>query len=147
MIVHHLQALEMVELVATRSQNGDIRLLAQRIELSQVDEIGLMERWLEARGESVTLPENHEMHEPHMMPGMLTPEQMASLEAARGSEFDRLFLESMIQHHEGALVMVAELFASPRAGQETEISQFASHVEADQGIEIRRMSQMLGQSL
>ena len=77
------------------------------------------------------------------MPGMLTPDQMGRLAAAAGPEFDRLFLEGMIAHHAGALTMVADLFASPGAGQEPETFAFASDVEADQRIEITRMQELL----
>ena len=84
-----------------------------------------------------------EGHAGHSMPGMLSTDQMLQLEAARGVEFDRLFLEFMIQHHEGAIVMVRELFAAPGAGQESQVFQFASEVDADQTIEIRRMRQVL----
>jgi uncharacterized protein (DUF305 family) len=80
-----------------------------------------------------------------LMPGMLSPEEMNRLAAASGVEFDRLFLESMIKHHDGALTMVNELFASPGAGQEPEIFGFASDVDADQRIEIDRMSAMLSE--
>jgi uncharacterized protein (DUF305 family) len=77
------------------------------------------------------------------MHGMLSEEQLEALRGARGADFDRLFLQGMIQHHEGAIVMVRDLFASPGSGQEEEIFTFASHVEADQDIEIRRMQGML----
>lgn len=126
--------------------------MARRMDLSQSDEIGLMERWLAGKGEARTFPDSMAtMHLPEgqhgpLMPGMLSPEQLSRLGSARGAEFDRLFLEYMIQHHEGALVMVGDLFATPGAGQEEEISIFAQHVEADQTIEIRRMSQLLGES-
>lgn len=144
MIPHHAQALEMSALVEERTDNRDIRLLAKRIDISQRDEIGLMGRWLQARGEEVPGEHAHHMMGDHgLMPGMLTPAQMAQLREARGPDFDRLFLEFMISHHEGALFMVRELFSSPGAGQETEISTFASHVDADQHIEIQRMRQML----
>jgi uncharacterized protein (DUF305 family) len=148
MIHHHAQAILMTELARTRAGSQDIRRLALRITLSQDDEIAIMQRWLEERGEEV--PEVSLEHVHHMsggehefMPGMLTHEQMHRLESASGAEFDRLFLELMIQHHEGALIMVAELFAEEGAAYETEIHQFASHVEADQSIEIRRMRAML----
>jgi uncharacterized protein (DUF305 family) len=146
MIPHHAQALEMTALVPARTERDDVRLLARRIELSQDDEIALMRGWLRARGESDAPADAHHEHGGHaaLMPGMLTPEEMARLEAARGSEFDRLFLELMIRHHQGALTMVAELFAADGAGQEAEIFQFATEVDADQRVEIRRMGEMLG---
>jgi uncharacterized protein (DUF305 family) len=151
MIIHHLQAVEMTALVAERTTSPDIRLLAERIEASQEDELRMMRRWLTERGE--TLPDEHAHHthtghgaHPHAgMPGMLTPAEMDRLRAARGAEFDRLFLEGMIRHHEGALVMVEELFAIDGAGQETEIFQFASHVDSDQRMEIARMQRMLAE--
>lgn len=143
MIAHHLQAVEMVALVAERSRRADIRLLAQRIAASQTDEIELMGKWLRDRGERVPGRHAHHEGEHARMPGMLTPEQMARLAAATGEEFDRLFLAAMILHHEGALVMVGDLFTSPGAAQEEEVFTFASHVEADQRIEIARMHRML----
>ena len=143
MIPHHAQALDMTALVEERTESEDIRLLARRIEISQRDEIALMGTWLEQRGEEVPGEHAHHMMEDHLMPGMLTAEDMAALAAARGPEFDRLFLEFMIMHHEGAIFMVRELFSNPGAGQETGIFTFASHVDADQQIEIRRMSRML----
>lgn len=139
MIVHHAQALEMTDLVAERADDEDLHRLARRIEISQIDEIDSMRRWLESRGEP--LPEEHG-HGPSM-PGMLTDAQMERLAGAEGARFDRLFLEGMIQHHEGALVMVEELFAIEGAGQEAEIFVFASHVDADQRAEIARMRDVL----
>ncbi len=154
MIVHHEQAILMAALVPARSVSRDVPLLARRIELSQIDEIRLMERWLESRGESRALGvEAPAGARPDaspasgaptaIMPGMLSADQMAALEGAEGAEFDRLLLEGMIQHHEGALEMVSDLLGTPAAGQESEISAFASHVHADQSIEIRRITQML----
>lgn len=143
MIGHHAQAVEMVELLRTRTVSEDMKKLAHRIELSQIDEINMMKAWLTARG--AALPDEHAHHKPgaHLMPGMLTPEDMAKLAAAKGSEFDRLFLQYMIKHHDGALVMVKELFATPGAAQESDIFAFASDVEADQSMEMDRMSAML----
>ena len=143
MIHHHAQALDMVELLRTRTESDGMRKLAQRIELSQRDEIQMMREWLEARGAEA--PGEHAHHAPGapMMPGMLTPAEMDRLAAAKGAGFDRLFLEYMIKHHAGALVMVKELFSTPGAGQESEIFAFASDVDADQLIEIRRMDGML----
>jgi uncharacterized protein (DUF305 family) len=143
MIHHHAQALDMTALLATRTNSSDMKKLAQRIELSQEDEIKMMREWLAARGASVPGEHAHHMPGAPMMPGMLTPSEMERLGAAKGVEFDRLFLEYMIKHHEGALVMVKELFSTPGAGQESEIFAFASDVDADQLIEIRRMSSML----
>ena len=145
MIGHHAQAVEMTELVRARSHRDEMRLLAQRIQLSQADEITMMQRWLQRRGEQA--PSEHAHHAPGatLMPGMLSPEEMNRLTAATGDEFDRLFLELMIKHHDGALTMVMDLFANPRAGQESEIFAFASDVDADQRIEIDRMSAMLSE--
>lgn len=143
MIGHHAQALEMAALVYANSQNEDMKLMAKRIEVSQIDEIGMMKDWLTARGEK--LPDEHAHHagDHALMPGMLTQAEMKALAAAKGVEFDRLFLIGMIKHHQGALTMVRELFASPAAGQDAEIFAFASDVDADQSMEIDRMSAML----
>ena len=143
MIGHHAQALEMTTLLPSRTEREDMRLLARRIELSQADEITVMQRWLRARSQAVPDPNAHHHHAGALMPGMLTPEEMRRLEAATGKEFDRLFLESMIRHHDGALTMVNDLFSTAGAGQEPEIFAFASDVDADQRIEIDRMSAML----
>jgi uncharacterized protein (DUF305 family) len=146
MIVHHLQAVEMTALVEQRAQRADIRLLARRIEASQEDELATMRRWLTERGEAVPDEHAHHAHGAHEgMPGMLSPAEIGRLRTASGAEFDRLFLEYMIRHHEGAVVMVAELLAIDGAGQEGEIFQFASHVDADQRAEIDRMRRMLEQ--
>ena len=142
MITHHAQALEMVRLLSSRTEREDLRMLGLRIELSQSDEIRMMERWLQAQGQP--LPGPHAHHGPgDAMPGMLTIEEMAALSAAKGAEFDRLFLAGMIKHHEGALAMVKTLFATPGAAQEPEIFAFASDVDADQRMEIDRMRPML----
>jgi uncharacterized protein (DUF305 family) len=143
MIRHHAQALEMTDLLRTRTQDEEMRTLARRIELSQADEIKMMQRWLEVRGQTAPAEHAHDMHGDALMPGMLTPEEMNRLAAATASAFDRLFLADMIRHHEGALVMVRDLFATPGAAQETEIFSFASDVDADQRMEIDRMRQML----
>ena len=164
MLAHHAQALAMTSLVPARTTRPDMRLLAERIDVSQKSEIAMMQRWLKARGEEIPdfaahhdmsghVMTGHDMSMPAastpgmathgmLMPGMLTPEQMAALSSGSGPEFDRLFLEGMIQHHEGALVMVADLFATQGAGQESEIFRFASDVDADQRAEIRRMRTM-----
>lgn len=143
MIGHHAQALEMTRLLASRTDREEMRLLARRIELSQADEIRMMQEWLQARGEEVPSEHAHHGQGAPLMPGMLTPEEMGRLAAARGAEFDRLFLEFMIKHHDGAIVMVEALFATPGAGQESEIFAFASDVDADQRMEIDRMGAML----
>jgi uncharacterized protein (DUF305 family) len=143
MIGHHAQALEMTALLPSRSRSDDLRLLALRIEVSQADEIGMMRKWLETRGEAVPDEHAHHARGAPLMPGMLTPEEMDRLAAASGEAFDRLFLASMIKHHEGALIMVEQLFASSGAGQDDEIFAFSSDVDADQRMEIERMSAML----
>ena len=143
MIGHHAQALDMTALVPTRSRRDDMRLLSLRIELSQEDEINMMEGWLDDRGEAV--PGVHDHHEPGatLMPGMLTAAEMSRLGEATGAAFDRLFLESMISHHEGALIMVDDLYSIAGAGQESIISAFTADVVADQRAEMDRMSGML----
>jgi uncharacterized protein (DUF305 family) len=143
MIGHHAQALEMTKLLETRTDSADMRKLSKRIEVSQADEIAMMEEWLTARGQALPDPHAHHGHGATLMPGMLTADEMAKLAAARGPAFDRLFLEYMIKHHEGALTMVRGLFSTPGAGQESEIYAFASDVDADQRMEIDRMRAML----
>jgi uncharacterized protein (DUF305 family) len=143
MIPHHAQALEMAALVYSNSDSDDMKRLAKRIEVSQVDEIGMMQTWLKARGEALPDPHAHHAGDHALMAGMLTQAEMKRLASAKGVEFDRLFLEGMIKHHQGALTMVKELFATPRAGQDAEIFAFASDVDADQSMEIDRMSIML----
>jgi uncharacterized protein (DUF305 family) len=143
MIHHHGQALEMTDLVPARNRSGDIALLARRIELSQRTEIVRMKQWLRANDERVPGGRGHDHASMGaLMPGMLTAAQFDRLQAARGAEFDRLFLELMIQHHRGALVMVRELRGAGGA-VEVQADNFAVHVEADQRIEIRRMREML----
>ncbi len=147
MIPHHAQALDMTALVPTRSSRRDIHLLAERIEVAQGDEIAWMQRWLQDRQEEVPMVgaghAHHGAGHDALMPGMLTPEQLAQLARASGPEFDRLFLEFMIRHHEGALVMVNELLASPGAAQATEVYRFATDIDADQRADIKRMKAML----
>jgi uncharacterized protein (DUF305 family) len=140
MIGHHAQALEMTALVGPRSSHDDLKLIAHRIALSQADEIKMMEEWLARRGQSV--PDSH-AHHGTTMPGMLTAEEMALLAASTGAGFDRLFIELMIKHHDGALIMVNELITDPDAGQDPELSAFASDVEVDQRGEIARLAAML----
>jgi uncharacterized protein (DUF305 family) len=141
MILHHAQALEMTAMVSARTSRAETRLLAERIQVSQADEIALMQRWLQDRG--YDLPAPHAHHAPGMlMPGMLTPAEMDRLARSNGVAFDRLFLELMTKHHEGALIMVKELFSTPGSGQESEIFAFASDVVADQRMEIQRMDAM-----
>ena len=143
MIHHHAQALDMTALLSSRTNRGDMKLLALRIKVSQADEIKMMQRWLEIRGQEVPGEHAHHMPGAALMPGMLTPEEMDRLAEADGGAFDRLFLEFMIKHHAGALVMVDELFSSAGAGQESDIFAFASDVVSDQRAEMDRMGAML----
>jgi uncharacterized protein (DUF305 family) len=140
MIGHHAQALVMAAMAPERGAGERLLRLARKIEISQRDEIAFMQDWLMERGQVV--PNEHDVHAMHM-PGMLTAEELARLEAARGPEFERLFLTFMIRHHEGALDMVASLFASPGAGQDPDIFRFATDVDADQRDEILVMQRML----
>ena len=147
MIHHHAQALRMTALVQKRAAGPDIPLLAERMDLSQTSEIELMQTWLRDRDQDV--PVLHAAHgHAHgvgagtRMPGMLTEQQLRRLRRARGEEFNRLFLTFMIQHHEGALTMVQQLYAAS-GGLEPEADAFARHVEADQRIEIARMQDLL----
>ncbi|HKS29824.1 MAG TPA: DUF305 domain-containing protein [Pyrinomonadaceae bacterium] len=155
MIMHHAQAVEMTALIESRTQNRELRLLGTRISKSQSDEMKFMRQWLEARGEPIEPPmremagmdmPGHDMSGHKMlMPGMLTPKQMDDLRKARGAEFDRLFLTGMIQHHNGALVMVKELFDTAGAGQDAELFNFVTDVDSGQRAEIRIMQTMLGE--
>jgi uncharacterized protein (DUF305 family) len=150
MIHHHAQALVMSELAREHAVTHAVRTLAERIHVSQSDEIRFMQLWLSDMGETVTEPSTtgmrmimngveHDM----LMPGMVTAEQMSRLEQVRGEEFDRLFLTLMIQHHEGALEMVEALFASHGGGIDDTIYKIASDTFADQGSEIDRMERLL----
>lgn len=148
MIGHHAQAIQMSEWAPTHGASPAVRVLAERIVVAQNDEIAFAQRWLREHGEHVPPadPRGHlmpGMDHPMLMPGMLTPQQMAQLDAARGTEFDRLFLTFMIQHHQGALTMVDQLLAVPGAGQDGPVFRFASDVHADQSTEINRMTLML----
>jgi uncharacterized protein (DUF305 family) len=156
MIMHHSQAIEMTALIPSHTENKELRSLGARISRSQDDEIVFMKRWLAARGESISMPmpdsmagmsrldtSHHAMDNMPLMPGMLTQEQMESLRKATDAEFDRLFLTGMIQHHQGALTMVKELFGTAGAGQDAEIFGFATDVDTGQRAEIRIMQSML----
>jgi len=157
MIMHHSQAIEMTALIATHTENKELRSLGARISRSQDDEIRFMKRWLAARGESLSLPmaenmpgmphtdapSHHDMHAMPLMPGMLTQDQMEALRKATGIDFDRLFLTGMIQHHNGALTMVKDLFGTAGAGQDAEIFGFATDVDTGQRAEIKIMHSML----
>jgi len=144
MMHHHSQALEMTAIVAERSEDEDIRLFAERMEIGQTDEMARMETWLQDRSEPARDPDQKHGEHAANMPGLLTPQEMEELRTAPVSEFDRLFLEGMIKHHQGALTMVYELFDND-GGQEHEIGVLAREIEADQDIEIKRMQQMLAE--
>jgi uncharacterized protein (DUF305 family) len=154
MIMHHSQAVEMTALIASHTENKDLRSLGARISSSQSDEIKFMQRWLAARGEpvSMAMAGMPDMDKPDhssapiamaLMPGMLTPEQMEALRKAKGAEFDRLFLIGMIQHHNGALIMVKDLFDNAGAGQDADLFDFATDADNTQRAEIKIMQTML----
>ena len=143
MIPHHAQALEMTALVAERTASEAMRRLAQRIELSQEDEIEMMQAWLRDRGQAVTEADAHHADGWEPMPGMLTAGEMAELAAATGNAFDRLFLERMIEHHRGAVTMVENLLEQRGAAQDSQLFAFTSDVTSDQTAEIDRMDAML----
>lgn len=149
MIMHHAQAVEMTALIESHTDNIDIRRLGARISHSQSDEMRFMERWLAVRGEPVSPPMQHmpgmdmTAHHDMLMPGMLSAEQMDALRKAKGAEFDRLFLTGMIQHHNGALIMVKELFDTAGAGQNAELFNFTTDVDSGQRAEIKIMQAML----
>src|SRR5215475_2934860 len=152
MIMHHAQAVEMTALIASHTENKELRALGARISSSQTDEIKFMKRWLAARGERASMQMAEMTGMPHdhgampLMPGMLTAEQMEALRKATGAEFDRLFLTGMIQHHNGALTMVKDLFDTAGAGQDAELFGFATDVDTGQRAEIRIMQGMLEKS-
>jgi len=148
MIVHHAQAVLIAGWAPTHGASPALRALCERIVVGQRDEIAIMQRWLEERHQAVpdSDPRRHTMpgmDHPMLMPGMLTPAQLAQLDAARGPEFDRLFLTFMIQHHRGALTMVRALVDTPGAARDGPLFQIASDVSADQTTEIDRMTRML----
>ena len=148
MIGHHAQAVLMAGWAPTHGAGPAVRALCERIVVGQRDEIAFMQRWLRDRREAVpdadpsryTMPG---MEHPMLMPGMLTAEQLAQLDGAHGGEFDRLFLTFMIQHHQGAITMVEQLFGARGAAQDDYVFKFASDVNADQTTEIDRMGAML----
>jgi uncharacterized protein (DUF305 family) len=168
MIVHHAQAVEMNALIEGRTDTAALQALGARIAQTQESEMAFMERWLAERGEETADPHLHAGHATHaghdlhaghgghqdhgaamdpgdvpLMPGMLSPNQMAALAAAQGETFDRLFLEGMIHHHRGAIAMVEGLLAEPGNGEDPQLSEFLTHVTADQAAEILRMQTML----
>jgi uncharacterized protein (DUF305 family) len=150
MIPHHAQALVMSRMARTHGAREDVRILCERIIVAQSDEINFMRNWLRDRGQVVPAADaTHHKHKMNgvehdmLMPGMLTPEELAALDKARGPEWDRLFLAGMIKHHEGALTMVDELFEAYGALQDDEMFKFASDIHADQTTEIDFMQKML----
>ena len=159
MIIHHAQAVEMTSLMGSRTHNKALLALGKRISISQTDEMNFMKQWLEDRVKPVPTEHDRMEHMRHMpgmdhsgqmdmgsmpmMPGMLTPEEMRALAKASGGAFDHLFLTGMIQHHTGALVMAEDLFATPGAGQDSLLFDFATDVENTQSAEINIMKGML----
>lgn len=164
MIHHHAQAVEMVDLLRTRSRNRKVQALGNRITISQTDEMKYMRQWLEERGQPAPMAHGQmdhsaighdmkghdmkamsgmDMASMPMMPGMLTPEQMKALAKASGPAFDRLFLTGMIQHHTGALIMVEDLFDTAGAGQDNVLYDFATDVDNTQRAEIEIMKSLL----
>jgi uncharacterized protein (DUF305 family) len=152
MIPHHAQAVVMARWAASHGARPDVRILCERIVVAQGDEIAMMRNWLRDRGQTVPAADatHHRMKMNGMdhdmlMPGMLSPQEMAQLDKARGPEWDRLFLEGMIKHHEGALKMVDDVFEAYGALQDDDLFKFASDVYADQTAEIDRMRKMLAE--
>src|SRR5208283_4012015 len=149
MIMHHAQAVEMTALIPSHTENKELQSLGARISSSQSDEIKFMKHWLAARGEQISMampgmPDMDISGKPMaLMPGMLSPEQMEALRKAQGAEFDRLFLTGMIQHHNGALIMVKDLFDTAGAGQDADIFNFATDADNTQRAEIKIMQTML----
>lgn len=153
MLRHHAQAILMAGWAPSHGASDAIRRLSERIVVGQQDESAIMERWLQDRGEPVpgadsaahgTSGMDHSaMEHAALMPGMLTAEQLARLDRARGAEFDRLFLTFMIEHHRGALTMVDRLFGAAGAAQDETVFRMASDVYAEQSTEIARMEKML----
>ena len=153
MIPHHAQAVLIASQAASHGARPDIRILCERIVVAQRDEIETMRYWLRDRGEVVPAANatHHRMkmngvEHDMLMPGMLTAEELARLDKARGAEWDRLFLEAMIKHHQGALAMVDALFESHGALQDDDLFKFASDLYADQTTEIEFMQKMLAQA-
>ncbi len=144
MIPHHNQAVQMADLVAERTNRPELVDVAGRIDVSQADEIEFMQQWLRSRGERIPDPTAHEaMHTSHTMAGMASPEQMAELAQAKGTDFDRLFLTLMITHHEGAVTMVEELLEQPGSAYDPVLFEFTTDITNDQTAEIERMNALL----
>jgi uncharacterized protein (DUF305 family) len=154
MIMHHAQAVEMSALIEERTENKTVRRIGARISQTQTDEINFMKQWLTLRGAQISPPmpkmSDHQhhgnmAHNHKQMPGMLTAKQMDALRKASGAEFDELFLKGMIEHHEGALMMVKELFETAGAGQDAELFAFATDVDGGQRAEIKIMQTILNE--
>ena len=150
MIPHHAQAVVMAGWAPSHGARADVAILCERIVVAQRDEIAMMQTWLRDRGQFVpdATSTRHRMkmngvEHDMLMPGMLTDEEMAALDRARGPEFDRLFLVGMIKHHQGAIDMVDVLFKAYGAAQDETVFKFANDVYADQSTEIDRMNKML----
>ena len=151
MIPHHAQAVKMCAMAPTHAGKREVKLMCERMLVSQSDEVKMMRIWLLDRGQFVPAPDatHHKMTMPGgmehdmLMPGMLSDEEMAKLDKARGAEWDRMFLNGMIKHHQGAIKMVEDLMAAPGAAQGDDIYAFASDVFADQTAEIERMQKLL----
>jgi uncharacterized protein (DUF305 family) len=146
MIAHHAQAVLIAGWAPSHGASASLQRMCERIVVGQRDEIALMQQWLKDQGQPVPPGEMQSMHAAHggeMMPGMLTMDQLMALDEARGTDFDRLFLTYMIQHHQGAITMVERLVASPGAAQDRFVFKLSSDINADQTIEIERMNGML----
>jgi uncharacterized protein (DUF305 family) len=159
MIMHHAQAVKMAGWAVSHGASKSLQIYCGRVAMAQTAEIGLMKQWLAERNQpvpeidtggggttmamSMDMPGMDHGAPMKMMPGMLSPAQMHQLDAARGVEFDRMFLIFMIQHHRGAIQMVDTLFKTPGAAQDEIVFKFANDVQADQSTEIDRMQQML----
>ena len=150
MITHHAQAVLIAGWAASHGARPDLRVLCERMVVAQRDEIAFMRNWLRDRGQAVPAPDatHHRMkmngvEHDMLMPGMLTPDELDHLDKARGADWDRLFLTLMIRHHEGAMKMVDDLFASYGAMQDDDVYTLASDIHADQEIEIERMEKLL----
>jgi uncharacterized protein (DUF305 family) len=149
MIMHHQQAVEMTALIPSHTENKHLQSLGAKISSSQSSEIRFMQGWLAARGEPISMsmhgmPDMDRSGRPMpLMPGMLTPEQIADLRKSKGAEFDHLFLAGMIQHHNGALTMVKDLFDTAGAGQDADLFNFATDADNTQRAEIKIMETML----
>jgi len=152
MIMHHSQAVEMTDLLRTRGRSKELQALGKRISISQSDEIKFMKQWLVDRNQPTSMNmgemkgmdhKGHNMGSTALMPGMLSPEQMKALAHSSGPTFDHLFLTGMIQHHNGALIMVQDLFDTPAAGQDPVLFDFATDIDNTQRAEIEIMRRML----